>query len=159
MRHAVDSDLLSLLDDVVHRMHERADQLAQGRGITHAQWVVLVALARRPGLSQIALASRLSLEPIAIARLIDRLEWRGLVERRSDPQDRQMRRFGLTSAATQILRDFSKHRGELQREITMGLDPATLVVVTNSLMIMKANVITDQPDLCDREDEALAPTH
>ena len=54
--------------------------------MTRAQWVILARLERQPGLSQNELAALAETAPITIARLVDRLEALGLVERCPDPQ-------------------------------------------------------------------------
>src|SRR2546429_8591079 len=89
MQIGFDPDLLILLYDVARQMRTRADQRARTRGMTRAQWVILAHLERQPGLSQNELAAIVEVEPITIGRLVDRLESRGLLERRSDPKDRR----------------------------------------------------------------------
>ena len=54
--------------------------------MTRAQWSILFWLERRPGLSQKELAEILDVEPITVARLIDRLETHGAVERAARPE-------------------------------------------------------------------------
>ncbi len=48
------------------------------------------------------LAGRLRSDPSNITGLIDRLEARGLVERRPDPQDRRIKGLALTSAGARL---------------------------------------------------------
>src|SRR6266566_2741159 len=100
MQIGFDPELLVLLYDVARQMRTRADQRARTRGMTRAQWVILAHLERQPGLSQNELAAIVEVEPITIGRLVDRLEARGLVERRSDPRDRRVWRLQLMPAAT-----------------------------------------------------------
>src|SRR5262249_58049123 len=64
--------------------------------------------------------------PITIARLVDRLEECGLVERRPDPQDRRIWRLWLRPAAKPLLRDVKQHRAEVRRLMTRGVDRAGL---------------------------------
>src|SRR5256714_13956159 len=89
MQIGFDPDLLILLYDVARQMRTRADQRARTRGMTRAQWVILARLERQPGMSQNEMAAVVEVEPITIARLVDRLEARGLVERKADPRDRR----------------------------------------------------------------------
>src|SRR5947208_10269782 len=124
MQAAFDHDFLILLYDVARAMRTRADQRARTRGMTRAQWVILARLERQPGLSQNELAAIVEVEPITIARLVDRLEARGLVERRGDPKDRRIWRLALTPAAAPILREIQKYRAELNELMTAGIDPA-----------------------------------
>jgi MarR family transcriptional regulator for hemolysin len=72
-------NLLSLLYDVARLIRVRSDQRARATGMTRAQWIILIWLKRKPGMSQNELAGLVEVEPITVARLIDRLEVRGLV--------------------------------------------------------------------------------
>ena len=140
MQIGFDPELLVLLYDVARQMRTRADQRARTRGMTRAQWVILAHLERQPGLSQNELAAIVEVEPITIGRLVDRLEARRLVERRSDPKDRRVWRLQLTPAATPILREINQYRAELLELMTAGLDAATLKVMADGLLRMKANL-------------------
>src|SRR5215469_5898124 len=143
MPTGADPEFLLLLYDVARQMRTRADQRARTRGMTRAQWVILVHLERQPGLSQNELAAIVEVEPITIGRLVDRLEARGLVERRSDPRDRRVWRLQLTPAATPILREIRKYRAELHELMTAGIDSATLKAVADGLLRMKANLAAE----------------
>jgi DNA-binding MarR family transcriptional regulator len=143
MQSGFDSDFLFLLYDVARLMRTRADQRARTRGMTRAQWVILARLERQPGMSQNEMAAVVEVEPITIARLVDRLEARGLVERKSDPRDRRVWRLHLTPAATPILREIKKYRAELHQLISEGIDPAILKTMTDGLLRMKANLAAD----------------
>ena len=150
MQVGFDPELLVLLYDVARQMRTRADQRARTRGMTRAQWVILAHLERQPGLSQNELAAIVEVEPITIGRLVDRLEARRLVERRSDPKDRRVWRLQLTPAATPILREIKTYRAELHELMTAGLDPATLKVMADGLLRMKANLAAEM-----RENDAV----
>src|SRR5947199_4936684 len=121
-------------------MRTRADQRARTRGMTRAQWVILARLERQPGITQNEMAAIVEVEPITIARLVDRLEARGLVERRADPKDRRVWRLQLTPAAAPVLREINKYRAELHLMITAGMSPATLKIMTDGLLRMEANL-------------------
>src|ERR1700719_4873586 len=140
MQTGFDAEFLVLLYDVARQMRTRADQRARTSGMTRAQWVILAHLERQRGLSQNQLAQIVESNPITIGRLGARLEARGLVERCSDPKDRRVWRLQLMPAATPFLREIKKYRAELHELMTAGLDPATLQVMADGLMRMKANL-------------------
>ena len=96
--HNFQRDLMFLLHDVARLLRVDADKRARAHGMTRAQWGILIWLERQPGLSQKELAEFLEVEPITVARLIDRLEARGMVERRPDPKDRRIWRLHLLPA-------------------------------------------------------------
>lgn len=139
-----DADLLILLNDVARQMRTTADQMAREHGTTRAQWIVLARLERQPGLSQNELAAIVEVAPITIARLIDRLEELGLVERRADLNDRRIWRLRLTPAAAPVLSDLHRYRTKLHGLMTRGIDPAVLDAMTTGLRRMKTNLTSSR---------------
>jgi DNA-binding MarR family transcriptional regulator len=113
--------------------------------MTRAQGIILARLSRMPGMTQNEMASVCEVEPITVGRLVDRLEARGLLERRLDPSDRRIRRQHLLPAAEPILKEIQHYKDGLLREITDGLDPKTIEIVTQALLHMKAQLTQEQP--------------
>ena len=134
------TDLLILLNDVGRMIRTEADRRARAHGMTRAQWVMLLRLERQPGLSQKELAELLEVEPITVARLVDRLAARDLVERRPDPQDRRIWRLHLLPAACPVLRELVVHRDEMVATLTEKLDPATVETVISALFHMRCTL-------------------
>ncbi len=130
-------DLMFLLHDVARLLRVDADKRARAHGMTRAQWGILIWLDRQPGLSQKELAEILEVEPISVARLIDRLEARGMVERRPDPKDRRIWRLHLCSTAHGVLGEIDHQREQMRAFVTSGLDEATLDTMTEALITMK----------------------
>lgn len=151
-------DLLFLLHDVARLLRVDADKRARIQGMTRAQWAILIWLERQPGLSQKELAELLEVEPISVARLIDRLEARGMVERRADPRDRRIWRLHLLSPAAEVLRDIDVQRADITRMLAAGLAPATLQTMTDALVTMKANLMAARRTEPDPHAEELGAT-
>ncbi len=135
-----ENDLLVLIADVARHMRTNADQIARARGMTRAQWFILVRVERQPGLSQNELAALAEVTPITVARLVDRLEELGLVERVSDPGDRRIWRLHLTPAASPVLREIRRYRAKLRRFATNGLGSDVLETMIVGLRKMKENL-------------------
>ena len=110
--------------------------------MTRAQWIVLVRLDQQPGLSQNELAAIVEVEPITIARLVDRLEKRGLVERRPDAKDRRVWRLHLRPAAQPLVEEIHAYRTELNAFITQGMQPEVIDTIVNGLLRMKTILTT-----------------
>jgi MarR family transcriptional regulator, transcriptional regulator for hemolysin len=108
-----------LLADVSRLVRQRFDARATQLGLTRAQWRVLAQLRRREGITQAALAEILEIEPITLVRHIDRLEMKGLVERRVDPNDRRARNLYLREDA-QPMMDQMRVLSEQTREEVLG---------------------------------------
>lgn len=137
---AYDTDLLVLLNDVARLVRTLADRRARAHGMTRAQWMILFRLRRRGGLTQRELAEILEVEPITVGRLVDRLERRGLIERRSDPADRRVWRLHLTPAADPVLAEIDEARRAFDSEATRGLSAADRGGDVAVLLRMKANL-------------------
>lgn len=111
-----------------HHVVETLDrELRDGHGLTLGEYDVMLRLARVPGyaLRMSDLADRVMLSPSGLTRLVDRLEKRGLVERRPDPDDGRVALARLTPdgrrrsklAARTHLRGIRKHfTGRLSEE-------------------------------------------
>ena len=134
------TEMLVELYDVARLMRTRFDRWARAYGLTRAQGIILARLSRQPGMTQNEMAGLCEVEPITVGRLVDRLEARGLLERRLDPADRRIRRLHLLPAAEPILAEIQRYKDELFREVTDDLDPATVELVTAALLKMKARL-------------------
>jgi len=139
--HNFQRDLMFLLHDVARLLRVDADKRARAHGMTRAQWGILIWLERQPGLSQKELAEILEVEPITVARLIDRLENRGLVERRPDPKDRRIWRLHVCAPAYPVLREIDRQRQQMRALVTDGLDETTIDTITEALITMKTTLI------------------
>lgn len=136
----LENDLLVLLNDVARHIRTMADQAAQELGMSRAQLIILKRLDQQPDLSQNELAALAEVTPITIARLVDRLEERGLVRRGIDPQDRRIWRLRLTPAAAPFLREIDLLRAKLNKIAAGGIKPAVLQAMAVGLRQMKENV-------------------
>jgi MarR family transcriptional regulator for hemolysin len=136
-------DLLFLLNDVARLLRVDADKRARLHGMTRAQWGILIWLERQPGISQKELSELLEVEPITVARLIDRLEARGMVERRPDPRDRRVWRLHLLRPAHDVLQEIDDQRSDMTRMVSAGIDESAVEIMTEALMRMKATLTQD----------------
>ncbi|MSP02135.1 MAG: MarR family transcriptional regulator [Acetobacteraceae bacterium] len=136
-------DLLFLLHDVARLLRVDADKRARAHGMTRAQWGILIWLERQPGISQKELAELLEVEPITVARLVDRLEARGMVERRPDPRDRRIWRLHLSRPAHLVLLEISEQRAEMATMVTNGVAKRSQTIMIEALVRMKATLTRD----------------
>jgi MarR family transcriptional regulator for hemolysin len=135
-----DHDLFFLLHDVARLIRVEADKRARVHGMTRAQWGLLLRLAQSPGLSQKEAANLLEVEPISVARLVDRLEASGLVERRADEMDRRIWRLHLLPAATAKLEEIDHQRKCLASFVARDISSHIRDTMVDGLQRMKANL-------------------
>ncbi|WP_432533083.1 MarR family winged helix-turn-helix transcriptional regulator [Kineococcus arenarius] len=74
-------------------------------GLTKPQYAVLRAVQAQPGLEQSALATAAISTKATLAEMLQRLEHRGLIERRGDPGDGRRRCVHLTAEGSRVLQD------------------------------------------------------
>ena len=91
-----------VLSDVARLLRTEFDRRVRRLGITRAQWLVLTRLHRRPGASHSELAEMMEVEKATAGRMIDRLVANGWVERRTQPDDRRVKRVYLTKEAERV---------------------------------------------------------
>ncbi|MGC9954704.1 MAG: MarR family transcriptional regulator [Rhizomicrobium sp.] len=132
-----DFDLLHVLHDVARLMRTRFDRYARAYGMTRAQGLILLRLQHQPGVSQNELAVICDVEPITVARLIDRLEASGYVKRCADPNDRRIHRLHLLPAAEPILAEITRYRKQTHDELAEGVDPEAWATALKVLHQMK----------------------
>jgi DNA-binding MarR family transcriptional regulator len=90
------------ITDVARLLRTVFERRVRAFGLTRAQWLVIARVHRRPGLSQSAAADLLEIEKAPAGRLIDRMQAKGWLERRSDPNDRRINRLHLTPEARRL---------------------------------------------------------
>jgi DNA-binding MarR family transcriptional regulator len=72
-------------------------------GITPVQYAALQAVNQQAGIDQRGLARAIGLDTSTIAGVVDRLEKRGLMLRQPHPDDRRVRRLGLSAEGVELL--------------------------------------------------------
>lgn len=135
-----------LLHDIARLMRKRYEQRARPLGLTRAQWQVLAHLQRHEGINQSGLAELLEIEPITIARLLDRMEEAGLVERRADPADRRARRLFLTERAWPMLERGRALGDQVRAEAFTGLTAAEREQLIDMLLRVRGNLSEKRGD-------------
>jgi MarR family transcriptional regulator, transcriptional regulator for hemolysin len=129
-----------LISDVSRLLRRQFDARARSIGVSRAQWRVLIALARAEGINQVGLAERLDVETITVARMVDRLEEAGLVERRADPADRRAWRLFLTARAHPILAELQSVAVAVRGEMLAGLSAEEEAALQGVLLRLRGNL-------------------
>lgn len=111
-----------------------------------SEFEVLLRLGRSPGgqLRMSDLAAQVDLSSSGLTRLVDRLEHRGLVERRACPTDGRGAFATLTAAGTsRLLAVLPGHIDLIERWYTSRLSPAGLDALSDALRTVRDAVRPD----------------
>jgi MarR family transcriptional regulator for hemolysin len=110
-----------LLKDVSRRYVLRFERHAAEISLTLVQCRALTHLEKNEGISQARLAELTEVEPMAMVRILDRMETDGVIERRPDPDDRRARRLHLTARAKPLLEEIWRLAALTRAETFAGI--------------------------------------
>lgn len=133
-----DSNLGFLMYEVLRLLRRNLNRRMR---LTQAQWRALAFLSRNEGINQIGLADLLEVRPITMARLIDRLEADGWVERRPDPVDRRAVCLYLTPKAGPLLEEMYVLANQSREQALAGLSAADRKQLIELMSTMKTNLL------------------
>ncbi len=132
-----------LLHDVARLLRRRFEEKARELKLTRSQWQVLTQLTRNEGIHQGALADLLEIKAITLVRLLDRMEKAGLVQRRSDPTDRRVRKLYLTAKAHPLLAEMKLMGTAAREEALKGISKSDRDTMLETLITMKTNLLNN----------------
>lgn len=129
------------------------EAVARQHGTTRAQWSLLGRLRRKEGVSQAELAADMEVAPITLARLIDRTEAQGYIERRAHGRDRRINTLFLTKRGRAVVDGLDRQREEIATFVLEGIDGEAI-----STTIKVLDRMSRQMRLQNSMAPALAPT-
>lgn len=95
--------------------------LLEPMGITHPQYLVMLALWEEAPLKVSELARRLSLEPATLSPLLKRLESNGMITRARDPKDDRALAVSLTEKGAEARAQAERIPPAIMARLDMGL--------------------------------------
>ena len=131
-----------LLSDTARILRRIIDKRARSIGMSRAQWAVLSRVSRNEGLRQVDLAAEMDMEPISVARIIDKLQAAGLVERRPDPDDRRAYRLHLLPAAGPVLEQVRAIGSSVLEPVLADFKPSEVDALVATLEGIRTNLLS-----------------
>ncbi|RFU42828.1 MarR family transcriptional regulator [Actinomadura logoneensis] len=113
-----------LLKHVQARLAEESARALEPFGVSGRELAVLAVLGESRPISQLEGAGRLGVDRTTMVGLVDRLERRGLVERRRSEQDRRKNVVALTPDGEDLLRRAEEARRRMERAFLEPLGDA-----------------------------------
>jgi MarR family transcriptional regulator for hemolysin len=141
-----------VLHEVARLLKRSFERKAKRLGLTRSQWQTLVYLNVHEGIHQGALADILEIESITLVRILDKLEARGLIERRRHPTDRRMWQLYLRDAARPLITEMQKIGNVTRAEALAGVSAADRDRLLNILTTMKGNLAEACAQPADEEE-------
>jgi DNA-binding MarR family transcriptional regulator len=129
-----------LVNDIARLLRRNFNRRVQSLGLTQAQWRAIVHLSRREGMTQVALADSLEIQPITLTRLIDRMAAAGWVERRAHPLDRRALQLYLTPKSQPILEQMHARAADTLADAFSGMPANAQKQLIDALQLVKQNL-------------------
>ncbi len=120
---------------------------AEGLDLTAGEARTLLHASCQDGIRQSALAESMRVEPMTLSNFLDRLESRGLVSRRPDPEDRRAKQVTVTPAARPLVERIEALAARVRAQATHDLSPAEVETLRRALQAMRANL----SDMAERD--------
>lgn len=95
-------EFMKLLWAVDHGLQSTSKRMEAKMGVTGPQRLVIRIVGRYPGISAGRLAEVLQLHPSTLTGVLKRLQERGIIERRVDPNDARRALLGLTEHGREL---------------------------------------------------------
>lgn len=146
MKRPLRREFIFQLVETSRLLRTYVDQRARQHGTTRAQWGVMSRLRRQEGLNQAALAEQMDLQPISLARLLDRLQGQKLIERREDPADRRAYRLYLTPEGRALVDDLDEVRTAIAQEVLGGVEEQSIASALETLATIREQTRAQRED-------------
>lgn len=146
MKRPLRREFMFQLVETSRLLRTYVDQRARQHGTTRAQWGVMSRLRRQEGLNQAALAEQMDLQPISLARLLDRLQGQNLIERREDPADRRAYRLYLTPEGRALVDDLDDVRTAIAQEVLGSVEEQSIVSALETLAAIREQTRAQRED-------------
>ncbi len=101
--------------------HTAEFEIKNKLGLTSSQWKVILALNLFDGLSQKELADKIYVDGSTLVPVIDAMEKKGLIERRTDSKDRRHNRLFLTKKSTSTVDSIIEVIIQLRKNLYKGI--------------------------------------
>jgi len=105
--------------------------------LTPVQYAALIAIHTHPGIDATRLSAVIAFDRSTLGNVIERVEAKGLVERKASPDDRRIKLLYLTRSGAALLRDIVPAVDRAQARMLQPLKPAdrkTLMALLGQLV-------------------------
>jgi DNA-binding MarR family transcriptional regulator len=109
-------------------------------GVTRVQWIAMYYLLKYGDQSQRELAERMDIKESTVARLLDRMEEEGLIERTNSSEDRRVKYIKLTEKGTERIEELLPEGQKMSELFSMGITEEEIEVFKKVLQKFMINI-------------------
>ena len=135
----MDRNLGFVISDLQRLITTAMDKELKALGLTRSQLRIVLHLSRQDGLTQVRIADDLEMGKVAVGGLLDRLQGKGLIQRKPHPTDRRATQIFLTDKAEALYRPILKSGSYVTKKMFAGIGPEDEKRLIDLLLIVKQN--------------------
>jgi len=145
-----------LINDVSRLVRAEFDRRVAdaGIGLTPGEGRALSYAARAGVVRQTVLAERMGIEAMTLSTYLDRLEARGLVERKTDPTDRRAKLVHLTDKAGAVLDQVQAIGAQMRADVAETISAGEWEHLNATLRLARDALCRLRVDAAQRETDA-----
>lgn len=136
----INEQLTYLVYVMQKRMRRRMSMALDRDDLTLEQYVVLYHLVEKDGINQKNLSQRADKDQATLARILDILESRGYVVRKTTEKDRRAFLVYITDAGREKVRETAIMLGRVHDDIVSGIDPEKVEMFIDMIKQMNENL-------------------
>ncbi len=136
----INEELTYLVYVMQKRMRRHMSAALDKDDITLEQYVVLYNLIEEDGINQKSLSKRVDKDQATLARILDILESRNLVERRTTEKDRRSFLVFITEEGKSMVKVIARRLGKVHDEIIAGIPSDKVNLFIEMIKLMNKNL-------------------
>lgn len=136
----INEQLTYLVYVMQKRMRRRMSMSLDRDDLTLEQYVVLYHLVEKDGINQKNLSQRADKDQATLARILDILEGRGYVIRKTTEKDRRAFLVFITDEGRRKVKETAKQLGVVHEDIVSGIEPEKVELFIEMIKQMNQNL-------------------
>ncbi len=135
-----DQDIEFLICDISVLWRRAFSLLTKELGISTIERRIILNVDRKPGATQIEIATLIDIEPQNLTKPLDRLIEQQLLEKRHDANDRRVKRLYITKKCLPIIQQICKIADDIRPMVMAGLSEKDKKGIVKNIKYMKDNL-------------------
>ena len=140
MKEIFEENIGLLIHDVARLLRVLYDRQMASIGLTRSQWWLLTYLFFKDGINQSELAILMDIEKAPLSRLLDRMEMKGWVIRKSENKDRRIKNIYLSESVKPLISSMREKAANYRGESLSVLTDKDLNKLKDILQILKKDL-------------------
>ena len=140
MKEIFEENIGLLIHDVARLLRVLYDRQMASIGLTRSQWWLLTYLFFKDGINQSELAILMDIEKAPLSRLLDRMEMKGWVIRKSENKDRRIKNIYLSESVKPLISSMREKAANYRDESLSILTDNDLNKLKDILQILKKDL-------------------